>query len=319
MFLDCEVARLYWVEINKSKKECKNRYLLSIDNRGQAWIACYWFRNQSRGRKEKKRKEKERKGKIRKEPRSDYAVIVPAIPFDLVVEIRDFAPHQWPETRRQYWNTRLEDRRKMPCACRQGRIAIHRSTYWSMVTQAWIPKCMLGQSRGCMATIRPRCTRLASWKSVSRQRRFESIRINRREKDDHWRRVPSSLRIFDRSSSERATRSLSIFLDLSVLRCTRCPGRQTHVFLVPPEAFAPKRESIVSRVSKLWMIGIREDLRRNINESKQKFQCSRALEENFKLTGSECSSEIYETMRKHVISATPLSTIISIALCFIRE
>lgn len=86
-----------------------------------------------RGRERKGKEGKGREGKARKgKRRAEARAIrlrgnrVSAIPFDLGVEIRDFAPHQWPETRRQYWNTRLEDRQKVPRACRQGRISVSR-------------------------------------------------------------------------------------------------------------------------------------------------------------------------------------------------
>lgn len=181
--------------------------------------------------------------------------------------------------RRQYWNTRLEDRQKVPCACRQGRIGI--SLYTDVHTGRWSHRRGFRSVYSVKAAVAwqrfvlsysmhspPALPTESPWVG----RRFESIRINRGEKDEHCGRVFSSVSILSRFSSERATLEhlfRPFHLSLSVLY-TRCPRRLT--FSSNQSYLQSYREqSRLFRRSLSCEWSEFEDLRRNTNELSESY------------------------------------------------
>jgi len=175
-----------------------------------------------------------------------------------------------------------------------------------MVIQAQIPKLrILGQSRGCMATIRSLSSSMHSPPAESPWvgRHFESIRINRGEKDEHWRHVSSSLRVLNRFSPERATRSpFPPFVICVVYKMS-----QKRLFLqLESYLLSYRKESWLFRGSLSCQRSEFENLGQNTNELNESYVpmlSSIWKEFQIKDQSSECLNKTWEMMQKRIISA----------------
>lgn len=215
--------------------------------------------------------------------------------------------------RRQYWNTRLtlEDRQKVPCACRQGRIGVsrytevhtgrsnrwpHRREFRSVylvkaATVAW-QRFVLSDSLVLDAL----AASLVSWQWESPWvgRRFEYIRNNRGEKNKHWRRVSSIL--FSIFSIVFCLNTCYTFHSSLFAVCTRCPRRFTFFSNQKYWQSYRKESRLFRRSLSCERFGIRCSWTKyKMSQVKITFQCFQELEENFKLRIvrglSECLNE----------------------------